>query len=102
MSQCKYGDPYCPCQDGDACHYEPSQGTPAMAVPPEYVRRALSRVREITEAEAEVVEAAMEYALWKEACNYGPGQAQLIKAEKALIERCGDLANESDGKWVRP
>lgn len=19
---CKYGDPYCPCQDGDACHYE--------------------------------------------------------------------------------
>jgi hypothetical protein len=19
---CKYGDPYCPCQDGDMCHYE--------------------------------------------------------------------------------
>lgn len=19
---CKYGDPYCPCQDGDLCHYE--------------------------------------------------------------------------------
>lgn len=20
--RCKYGDPYCPCQDGDTCHYE--------------------------------------------------------------------------------
>jgi hypothetical protein len=22
MVFCKYGDPLCPCQDGDACHYE--------------------------------------------------------------------------------
>jgi hypothetical protein len=22
MSECKYGDPFCPCPDGDACHYE--------------------------------------------------------------------------------
>ena len=22
MSDCKYGDPGCPCQDGDTCHYE--------------------------------------------------------------------------------
>ncbi len=22
MSDCKYGDPSCPCQDGDLCHYE--------------------------------------------------------------------------------
>ncbi len=22
MSACKYGDPLCPCQDGDMCHYE--------------------------------------------------------------------------------
>lgn len=22
MSLCKYGDPLCPCQDGDMCHYE--------------------------------------------------------------------------------
>jgi hypothetical protein len=21
-SECKYGDPFCPCQDGDTCHYE--------------------------------------------------------------------------------
>jgi hypothetical protein len=19
---CKYGDPFCPCEDGDQCHYE--------------------------------------------------------------------------------
>ena len=22
MAKCKYGDPTCPCQDGDLCHYE--------------------------------------------------------------------------------
>ena len=22
MASCKYGDPFCPCQDGDMCHYE--------------------------------------------------------------------------------
>jgi hypothetical protein len=22
MAACKYGDPLCPCQDGDMCHYE--------------------------------------------------------------------------------
>jgi hypothetical protein len=22
LEQCKYGDPYCPCQDGAMCHYE--------------------------------------------------------------------------------
>ena len=22
MPKCKYGDPFCPCQDGDQCHYE--------------------------------------------------------------------------------
>lgn len=24
--ECAYGDPYCPCQDGDPCHYEPDPG----------------------------------------------------------------------------
>jgi len=28
---CPHGDPSCPCQDGDSCHYEPSGDTPAMA-----------------------------------------------------------------------
>lgn len=29
MPICPHGDPYCPCQDGDACHYEPTATTPA-------------------------------------------------------------------------
>ena len=33
MSPCKYGDPYCPCQDGDPCHYE---GDNPMTPPAEY------------------------------------------------------------------
>ena len=31
---CKYGDPSCPCQDGDPCHYEDTATTKAMAPPP--------------------------------------------------------------------
>lgn len=34
MSDCKYGDPTCPCQDGDMCHYE---GENPSSVPSEYV-----------------------------------------------------------------
>ncbi len=39
---CKYGDPICPCQDGDPCHYEPHGDTLAMHVPPECVLRAVN------------------------------------------------------------
>lgn len=27
---CSHGDPTCPCQDGDVCHYEATEDTPAM------------------------------------------------------------------------
>lgn len=27
---CPHGDPYCPCQDGDPCHYEWAGDTPPM------------------------------------------------------------------------
>jgi len=27
---CPFGDPLCPCQDGDACHYRDLPGSPAM------------------------------------------------------------------------
>lgn len=30
---CKHGDPLCPCQDGDACHYEDTATTKAMTPP---------------------------------------------------------------------
>lgn len=38
MRQCKYGDPTCPCQDGDQCHYA---GYQAMGVPPHLVDRLI-------------------------------------------------------------
>lgn len=46
VGRCRYGDPACPCQDGDACHYEDVGDTKAMDVPPEYVRRAIEWERE--------------------------------------------------------
>lgn len=30
---CPHGDVHCPCQDGDACHYEDAPGTPAAPSP---------------------------------------------------------------------
>lgn len=31
---CAFGDPTCPCQDGDSCHYVDLPGSPAMRPPP--------------------------------------------------------------------
>ena len=31
--RCPFGDPYCPCQDGDCCHYVDTPGSPAMPRP---------------------------------------------------------------------
>jgi hypothetical protein len=41
MAECAYGDPFCPCQDGDACHYEWDYGrtTPPMPHPKHRHRR---------------------------------------------------------------
>lgn len=33
MAACPYGDPLCPCQDGDACHYRETKRTHAMEPP---------------------------------------------------------------------
>lgn len=44
---CKYGDPTCPCQDGDKCHYERDGGTPAWHVLPDYVLAAVAAEREV-------------------------------------------------------
>lgn len=32
MPKCRGNDPTCPCQDGDACHYETVDGSPAMPI----------------------------------------------------------------------
>jgi hypothetical protein len=31
--KCPHGDTTCPCQDGDACHYEPTATTAAVRCP---------------------------------------------------------------------
>lgn len=33
ITVCLFGDPTCPCQDGDACHYVDLPGSPAMTPP---------------------------------------------------------------------
>lgn len=38
---CAYGDQYCPCQDGDACHYEWSKGSPPSPHPKHRYRRPI-------------------------------------------------------------
>jgi len=43
MTDCKYGDPTCPCQDGDMCHYKAGWVTKAMPVPAEYADAALAK-----------------------------------------------------------
>lgn len=44
---CPYGDPTCPCQDGDPCHYEPFEDTPAITPPG--VAQALDELDCLTE-----------------------------------------------------
>ena len=34
---CAFGDPFCPCQDGDACHYVNYLGAPAMKPPVTFI-----------------------------------------------------------------
>ena len=47
---CAFGNPCCPCQDGDACHYVALPGSPAMPPPSPAdlaaVTRLLKRRRE--------------------------------------------------------
>lgn len=39
MAECPYGDPTCPCRDGDACHYEWAGDTPPWPHPKHARRR---------------------------------------------------------------
>lgn len=71
---CKYGDPTCPCQDGDACHYEGPE--PVMNVPPEHVRNvraALEKnaadMEKLAQAASDDAERAIQRARAAEALN---------------------------------
>lgn len=65
MTVCIYGDPTCPCQDGDVCHYVDSGKTKAMMVSPEYVLNA-RRAAEVQSEDIgwnEAIEACIECAV---------------------------------------
>ena len=53
----------------------------------------------MTTQERAVIEAAVELAMWREACHYGPGREQLHKAERDLDRAVSDLHAEHDGRW---
>jgi hypothetical protein len=38
MTACVYGDPFCPCQDGDSCHYRPVGESEAWRPPDSFWR----------------------------------------------------------------
>lgn len=59
-------------------------------------------LREISEAECDVIEAACNLIEAEEGGHYGPMGAQIKAARKRLWETVADLAAENDGKWRRP
>lgn len=88
---CKYGDPLCPCQDGDMCHYE---GPNRMNVPPEYFMAALRTHAETVAQdarrkafeEAEKITMTMGYSKPLDQYEYGfnCGLAEVVFAVRAL------------------
>lgn len=74
---CPFGDPYCPCQDGDACHYVDYPWSKAMTPPdnantPEY--------RAMVEARALFLE------MWRWWVEQRPGMA-LVEHEHRATAR---------------
>jgi hypothetical protein len=48
---CAFGDPLCPCQDGDSCHYRDIPDSPAMALSQR--QKDINTVREYLEQQME-------------------------------------------------
>lgn len=64
---------------------------------------ALGRVRELTGAEADVIEAAMELETLMQAAHYGPIPASTLAAARRILSRaCASLTAEVEGHWRRP
>lgn len=81
-SECFYGDPTCPCRDGDPCHYE---GENPMNVPPEYVRRARGRFRD-----ADLDQTLLELEEYFErgaTAEYGPNGIPNLNEEMRLLNK---------------
>ena len=56
----------------------------------------------MTQQEAEVIGAAMEWIEAKEGNRYGPNHRQLTAALNRLDKACCDLASECEGRWENP
>ena len=76
MPKCPYGDPGCPCQDGDACHYVVAFGSPAMA-PPDIFTAARTIAQVFTAAGIEI---------------HLPGEGGMDDAERGRWHACLDSA----------
>ena len=80
-TKCKYGDPMCPCQDGDACHYE---GDNPMTPPP--IAALKSRIAAL-EAERDALK---QDAVW------------LLQRALAIINRWQELYGEHQPQFLPP
>jgi hypothetical protein len=58
--------------------------------------------RPLTAAEIDVIEAAIDWALWREGAQYGPAGAHVRTAERALEKAVAELHGEHDGRWRAP
>lgn len=84
---CKYGDPYCPCQDGDPCHYE---GDNPMTPPA------------VTELERFVAwwdEWTKDTPSWREGRQRSVGWLIWKAATEAEREACAELL-EQQHTWI--
>ncbi len=102
MTACKYGDPTCPCQDGDPWHYE---GEQPMSVSPENVRRALAvqdaRIERLKDAKIKAdSNSARLLTELHEACDRAERAKAVVEAAREIadVERLGTL---NDGHWIR-
>lgn len=82
MSVCNYGDPACPCQDGDACHYE---GENAMPPPTAFVlATALEAIRLVYKVPRPWIDGGVSWTEWDKCCK------KLAEAEALIVRKLLD------------
>ena len=94
-TKCKYGDPLCPCQDGDACHYE---GDNPMTPPP--IAALKSRIAAL-EAEQDALRQKLDGILKAYDAYRGRGMLPAPN-QYALLVAAIDAAREKPCDCVRP
>ena len=65
-------------------------------------REMTARTHPPTEAELDVIEAAVEFTEYQRAAEFGPVTIKGLERHRdALVEATGRLHNENDGRWER-